>query len=254
VRNDVNRPARLSVLGCPIDRLTIPETMTWMSEAIASRRPQTIAVVNANKLYQMAHNDEFRAIVTSADLIIPEWAMVWAARRLKLPPLVHSGGLLVARAFLPFAEERGLRPFFLGARPETIQALQKRLRTEHPRLKVAGAHHGYLSDPAVEASTIAMIQEARPDVLFLAMGSPLQERWLARHRAALNVPVSIGIGGALDVLSGVKPDSPSWTRGRGLEWVYRMALDPAKYARRYAVTNSWFVAQVLKAILRGQRT
>lgn len=228
--------------------------MTWMADAIATKRPHTIAVVNANKLYQMARNEEFRAIVKSAELIIPEWAIVWAARRLKQPPLVHSGGLLVARAFLPFAEERGLRPFFLGARPETITALQARLRRDYPRLQVAGAHHGYLSDPAVEATAIAMIREAAPDVLFLAMGSPTQERWLAGRRESLNVPVSIGIGGALDVLSGVKPDSPSWTRGRGLEWLYRLALDPTKYAPRYAVTNSWFLAQVFKAILRGQRT
>ena len=246
-------PARVEVLGCPIDRLTIPETLMWMADAIATRRPHTIAVVNANKLYQMAHNEEFRAIVRSAELIIPEWAMVWAARRLKQPPLEHSGGLLVTRAFLPFAEARGLRPFFLGARPETIDALRARLRREYPRLHVAGAHHGYLTDPSVEAAAITMIREAAPDVLFLAMGSPTQERWLAKHRETLNVPVSIGIGGALDVLSGVKPDSPSWTRGRGLEWLYRLALDPSKYARRYAVTNSWFVAQVFKAILRRQQ-
>jgi N-acetylglucosaminyldiphosphoundecaprenol N-acetyl-beta-D-mannosaminyltransferase len=249
----VNGPARVTVLGCPIDRLTIPETLTWMADAIAGKRPHTIAVVNANKLYQMAHDDEFRGIVTSAELIIPEWAMVWAAQRLKLPPLVHSGGLLVARAFLPFAEAHGFRPFFLGARPATVDALLTRLAAAYPRLQVAGAHHGYLSDPAVEAAAIAMIQQAKPDVLFLAMGSPTQERWLARHRTALNVPVSIGIGGALDVLSGVKPDSPAWTRGRGLEWLYRLALDPSKYARRYAVTNSWFLAQVFKAILRGGR-
>jgi N-acetylglucosaminyldiphosphoundecaprenol N-acetyl-beta-D-mannosaminyltransferase len=250
----VNGPARVSVLGCPVDRLTIPETLAWMADAIASKRPHTIAVVNANKLYQMANDAELRAIITSAELIIPEWAVVWAARRLKLAPLVHSGGLLLTRAFLPFAEERGLRPFFLGARPETITALQARLRNEHPRLQVAGAHHGYLTDPAVEAAAIEMIREAAPDVLFLAMGSPIQERWIARHRAALNVPVSIGIGGALDVLSGVKPDSPSWTRGRGLEWLYRLALDPSKYARRYAVTNSWFLTQVFKAILRRHQT
>jgi N-acetylglucosaminyldiphosphoundecaprenol N-acetyl-beta-D-mannosaminyltransferase len=249
---DAKGPARVSVLGCPIDRLTIPETLTWMAEAIASKQPHTIAVVNANKLYQMANDDELRAIVKSADLVIPEWAVVWAARRLKLAPLVHSGGLLVARAFLPFAEERGLRPFFLGARPETIAALQVRLRNAYPRLQVAGAHHGYLADPAVEAEAIAMIRQAAPDVLFIAMGSPMQERWLARHRAELNVPVSIGIGGALDVLSGIKADSPSWTRGRGLEWLYRLSQDPSKYARRYAVTNAWFVTQVFKRILRRE--
>lgn len=246
-------PARISVLGCPVDRQTIPETLAWMAEAIASRRPSTIAVVNANKLYQMSRSPELRAIVTSADLVIPEWAVVWAARRLRLPPLIHSGGLLLTRAFLPFAAERGLRPFFLGAKPEAVAALRVRLKAEYPTLRLAGAHHGYLNEPSVESAAVAMIREAAPDVLFLAMGSPAQELWMARHREALGVPVSLGIGGALDVLSGVKADSPAWTRGRGLEWLFRLAQNPWIYGRRYLVTNTWFVAQVFRAMLQRRR-
>jgi len=243
----VNVPDRVTVLGCPVDRLTIPEILVWMAGAIARKAPSTMAVVNANKLYQMAGDAELRAMVTGADVIIPEWAMVWAARRLKQPPLFHSGGLVVARAFLPFAEARGYRPFFLGATPEVIGALSTRLALEYPRLEVAGFHHGYLADPVVEAAAIDHIRRTKPDVLFVAMGSPRQERWIARYHATLGVPVSIGIGGSLDVLSGMKPDTPSWARGRGLEWLYRLALDPRAYARRYLVTNTWFVAQVLKA-------
>jgi N-acetylglucosaminyldiphosphoundecaprenol N-acetyl-beta-D-mannosaminyltransferase len=212
-----------------------------------------IVVVNANKLYQMAGSDDLRRIVTSAELIIPEWAMVWAARRLGLPPLVHSGGLLVARAFLPFAEAHGLRPFFLGATPETMAALVARVQQDYPRLEIAGAHHGYLSDPEVEARVIDQIHRTAPDVLFVGMGSPAQERWIAARRDTLGVPVSIGIGGSFDVLSGRKPDTPAWARGRGLEWLYRLEQDPMAYGRRYVVTNSWFVVQVFKAILRGSR-
>jgi N-acetylglucosaminyldiphosphoundecaprenol N-acetyl-beta-D-mannosaminyltransferase len=230
-----------------VDRLTIPETLAWMADAIEQKARATIAVVNANKLHQMAHDPELRSIVTAADLIVPEWAMVWAARRLRLPPLVHSGGLLVAKAFLPFAEARGLRPFFLGARPDVVEALATRLQRDYPRLQIAGVHHGYLRDRATEAAALERIQRAAPDVLLVGMGSPAQERWIAAHRDALAVPVSIGVGGTLDVLSGVKADTPSWARGRGLEWLYRLALDPPAYARRYLVTNTWFVGQVLRA-------
>jgi N-acetylglucosaminyldiphosphoundecaprenol N-acetyl-beta-D-mannosaminyltransferase len=243
----VSPSERIMVLGCPVDRLTIPEILEWIASAVERKRPSAIAVVNANKLHQMARDPELRSIVSTAELIIPEWAMVWAARRLKLPPLIHSGGLPVARAFLPFAEERGLRPFFLGAKQEVIDALGARLRRDFPRLQIAGMHHGYLNDPAVEASALGEIRRAAPDVLFVAMGSPAQERWIAAHKAELGVPVSMGIGGSFDVLSGAKPDTPSWARGRGLEWLYRLALDPPAYARRYLVTNTWFVTQVLKA-------
>ena len=242
------------ILGCPVDRLTVQDTMAWMAESVARKRPAMMAVVNANKLHQMAANPELQAIVIAADLIVPEWAMVWAARRLKLPPVPHSGGLLIAQAFLPFAEKHGLRPFFLGAKPEVVAALVARVRRDYPRLDIAGAHHGYLKDASTEAGAIEQIKAAAPDVLFVAMGSPAQERWINAHKAALSVPVSIGIGGSFDVLSGLKPDTPSWARGRGLEWLYRLALDPRAYGRRYLVTNSWFVTRVLMARVTGRRS
>lgn len=248
----VIEPQRVEVLGCPVDRVAMPEILAWIAEAVARKRPSTIAVVNANKLHLMARDPQLREVIAAADLIVPEWAMVWAARKLKLPPLEHTGGLPVARAFLPFAEARGLRPFFLGARPEIVETLEKRLRLDFPRLQIAGMHHGYLSDSATEAKALDQIRRAQPDVLFVAMGSPAQERWIAAHRSALGVPVSMGIGGSFDVLSGAKPDTPAWARGRGLEWLYRLSLDPSAYARRYLVTNTWFVAQVLKA-RAGQR-
>jgi N-acetylglucosaminyldiphosphoundecaprenol N-acetyl-beta-D-mannosaminyltransferase len=224
-----------------------------VAAAIAERRPRQIVVVNANKLYLMARDARLRAAVNAADLVIPEWAVVWGARQLGLPPLGHVGGLTLAQAFMPYAAERGLRPYLLGAQREVVEALAHRLRADHPRLDIAGWHDGYLTSPEIEAAVIADIQRARPDMLFVAMGSPKQELWLQQHQAALGVPVSLGVGGSFDVLSGLKPDAPAWTRGRGLEWLYRLSLNPRAYARRYLVTNIWFVWQVWKARLTARR-
>lgn len=243
----------LTFLGCPVDSISVPDTLRWIQQAVAERRPRLIAVVNANKFYQMAHNPELRRIVTQADLIVPEWAVVWGARRLGLPVPIHSGGVVIAKALLPFAAECRFRPYLLGAKPEVVSRLVEHLRSEHPRLHLAGFHHGYIWDQQMTRAVVTDIRCKRPDVLLVAMGSPAQEIWIDRHREALGVPVSIGIGGSFDVLSGLKPDTPKWARGKGLEWLYRLALEPQTYARRYAVTNTWFVWQVLRERLRRTR-
>lgn len=240
-------PVRVNFLGCPVDRVTIPQILERMAAARAGGPSCHTLVVNANKLHLMEQNPRLREIVYGADLVIPEWAVVWGARQLGLLPLYHSGGMLVAKALLPFAAARGLRLYLLGAQPAVVARLAARLREDHPRLPLAGYHDGYLTKPEVDAAVVDDIQRTRPDILLVAMGSPKQEYWLADHRQNLNVPASIGVGGSFDVLSGAKPDTPPWARGRGIEWLYRISLDPRAYARRYLVTNTWFVFRVLLA-------
>ena len=148
---------------------------------------------------------------------------------------------------MPFAEQRCLRPFLLGAAPNVVTQLVDQLRTKYPGLHIAGFHHGYLTTPALEKHVVEQIRESGADALFVAMGSPAQELWIDRHKNEMGVPVSIGIGGSFDVLSGQKPDTPAWARGHGLEWLYRLAQNPRAYAKRYLVTNAWFVSAVLRA-------
>jgi N-acetylglucosaminyldiphosphoundecaprenol N-acetyl-beta-D-mannosaminyltransferase len=232
-----------------VDRLSVPETLEWVSEAVREGKPRRIAVVNANKLFLMSRNARLKAIVQRSDLIVPEWAVVWGACRLGLPGVCHSGGLLISKALIPFAEETGLRLFFFGGTPEVVAALVHRLTAAHPRLKVAGHHHGYVRDAAGLAKVCRLVSGARPDVLLVAMGSPAQEYWICDHAQPLGVPVSMGVGGTFDVLSDRKKDTPAWARGRGLEWLYRTVQSPRTHAKRYFITNTWFLWQVLKARL-----
>ena len=218
-----------------------------MAAVVTESKSRQIVVVNANKFYLMEREPRLREIVSGADLVIPEWAVVWDAKQLGLPSLNHLGGLVLAKAFMPYAAQRGLRPYLLGSKLEVVTALVAKLRTDYPNLNIAGFHDGYLTDPEIEAQVISDIQQANPDVLFVAMGSPKQELWIHTHREELGVPVSIGIGGSFDVLAGLKKDTPSWARGKGLEWAYRLALDPRNYWKRYLVTNTWLIWQVMKA-------
>lgn len=244
---------RSTFLGCPVDRVSTADALRWMQNAIAEKTPRLIAVVNANKFYLMSKNPALRQIVRNAALIVPEWAIVWGARRLNLPPVPHSGGILILHEFVPLAATHGYRPYFFGATQGVVSALAKRLRDVFPSLEIAGFHHGYVSTSEAEREVIEDIKRTRPDVLFVALGSPRQELWLASHLDELGVPVSIGVGGSFDVLAGLKRDTPSWARGRGLEWLYRLAKNPRTYWKRYLTTNSWFVMQVMRAKFRRDR-
>ncbi len=223
------------------------EAMEWMAQAIAERRPRQIVPINANKLWHMERDARLRELVITSDLIIPEWAVVWGAARLRMPTIYHVAGFTLLKAFIPFAAERGFRPYFLGARPNVIIEMVDKLRRDYPHLEIAGFHHGYLTSLQTEAEAVSDIQKSRPDVLFVAMGTPRQEYWLRDQRETLNVPISMGVGGSFDVIAGLKSDAPAWARGKGLEWLYRLVQEPHAYWKRYLITNPWFVYRVFRA-------
>jgi N-acetylglucosaminyldiphosphoundecaprenol N-acetyl-beta-D-mannosaminyltransferase len=252
-RNDLQNPERICFMGCPVDVMSVDKTLWWIKAAAAERRPRQIAVVNANKFHLMARDQGLREIISGADLVIPEWAVVWGARRLGISSLIHSGGILVAQAFFPFAEQHGLRPYLLGSRTEVVELLARKIQSQYPALQLAGYHHGYMTTPEIEARAISEIAQSGADILFVAMGSPKQETWIHSHKEQLRVPVSIGVGGSFDVLAGLKADTPSWARGKGLEWVFRLWQDPRAYWKRYLITNTWFAWQVYKMRLTGGR-
>ena len=240
---------RVQFLNCPVDRIDTDHTLEWIAKAIKNKTPRMITVVNANKLWLMSKNQTLRETILTADLIIPEYAVVWGAKRLGLPPLSQVLGISLAQQFLPFAEQRGFRPYFLGASQEVVEGLVKRVKQDYPRIEIAGYHNGYLTNLEIESEVITEIKRSKPDFLFVAMGSPKQELWIKKHLRELEVPVCLGVGGTFDVMAGFKKDTPAWARGKGLEWLYRTAQNPRSYLKRYLITNSWFMLQLGSAWL-----
>ena len=238
--------ARVSILGTLVDNLTLPEALAWVGARIEARgAPALVAPVNANKYWLMSRSPRLRDIVAAAGLVVPEYAVVWAGQVLGTPLKEHLGGIMLLQALLAEASDQGYRLFFLGARPPVVETMVERIRRRRPRLQIAGWHHGYFQGR--DEQIVELIRASRADVLFAALGVPRQEFWLDQHLRRLAVPVAMGVGGSFDVLAGVKRDAPGWARGHGLEWLYRLWQQPSAYWRRYAVTNPWFVVQVLRA-------
>lgn len=225
------------------------EALAWIKDSVHSCQSRMIIVSNANKLWSASRDPALAKMLKEADLVVPEYAIVWGARQLGLS-LAHIGGITLLQAFLPFAECHRLRPYFLGAKPEVVEQLVQQLAQTYPKLPIAGHHHGYLQEKQVKENVFDDLRAKHPDILFVAMGSPQQEYFIQEGRERLKIPVMMGVGGSFDVLAGLKQDAPSWVRGNGLEWLYRIWQSPGNrnYYKRYLITNTWFIYRVMRQV------
>jgi len=189
-----------------------------------------------------AHADgHFREVVRDANVHICDGIgtalavrLLW---RLRIPRIT---GVELFHEMLAQADEKGWRVFLLGASGETSREAVRRIEQAYPRLQVAGACDGYFE---ADGPVVEQINAARTDLLFVALGSPRQERWIAAHRDRLQAPFCMGIGGSLDVLSGRVKRAPSLFRKTGTEWLYRLIREPRRWRRQLVLP--WFAWEVL---------
>jgi N-acetylglucosaminyldiphosphoundecaprenol N-acetyl-beta-D-mannosaminyltransferase len=141
---------------------------------------------------------------------------------------------------LAAAAEQRLRVYFLGARREVVAALVETSRARYPGIEIAGFRDGYFG-PGDHSDIVEEIRASRADILFVGMPSPFKETWCERHRQRFEVPVIIGVGGSFDVLAGFIRRAPGWAQALGLEWFWRLVMEPRKLWKRYLTTNLAFI-------------
>jgi N-acetylglucosaminyldiphosphoundecaprenol N-acetyl-beta-D-mannosaminyltransferase len=221
-----------------------------VEESIALRRPCQHVSINAAKLVRFQHDDELRRVIGGCQLVTADGqAIVWAARVLGRPLPGRVTGIDLMHAVLERASKRGYGVYLLGARAEVLERALATLRQWFPGLRLVGARHGYFR-PDEEVAIVEGIREAAPDVLFVALETPAKELFLARHRDRLQIPFVMGVGGAVDILGGVRRRAPRWLQRLGLEWAFRLAQDPRRLAGRYVVGNTRFTWLVTRELVR----
>lgn len=246
-------PARIEVLGCPIDVVDMDGAVTLCERFIAERGFAQHMAINVAKIVSMRDDPQLRDAVGRCHLVTADGqAIVWAARLLGRPLPERVAGIDLMEALFARAEEHGHRVYVLGARQDVLETAMKRIRERHPRLEVAGYRNGYFAREE-EAEVAAAIRAARPDILFVAMSSPRKEYFLGDHGPALGVPFVMGVGGAIDVTAGKTRRAPLWMQRTGLEWLYRLLQEPRRMFRRYATTNLRFIGLVAAALARRRR-
>ena len=234
-----------STLGVRVDAAQIPDVIEQMQEWIDRREAcHWIAVTGMHGVMEAQHNPAFKAELNRADLVVPDgMPLVWLGRLNghNLARRVYGPEFMMA--FCEKTEGRGYRHFFYGGKPGVAEKLASVLSKRFPRLQVAGIYAPPFRPltPEEDDAVVRGIGEAAPDVVWIGLSTPKQEHWMNEHRGRLNASVLVGVGAAFDIHTGELRQAPRWMRERGLEWLFRLCLEPRRLWRRYIVYGSQFL-------------
>lgn len=245
---------KVRILGVEIHKVITEDVVSIVQTWLEHRdKPRVICTPNADLLMKARRDESFRHVLNNADLSIPDgMAVVYASRILGQPLSETVSGRLIALDICELASRRGWSVYFLGGRVGAASSAANQLQQKHPQLKVAGSYcprFGFVLGDDEDTRAVDYVRNARPDILFVALGAPKQEKWITAHKDDLRVPLSIGIGYAFDVLGGLIMEPPHWMTDIGLEWLYRLSREPRRLWRRYLLEGALFVMLVLKARL-----
>jgi N-acetylglucosaminyldiphosphoundecaprenol N-acetyl-beta-D-mannosaminyltransferase len=238
---------RLSILGTPIDILSMEFLLTIMERWIHERsRTHWIAVTNSHGLMEALRDSSFRQVLESADLSIPDGFRLAKIARRRGHRAEQLTGHALVDCFCDLARLRGYTSYFYGDTEEVLRKLVENLTAKYPGLKIAGTLSPPFRplSPTEEESLIEQVNQARPDVLWVGLGLPKQERWISRNLHRLHVPVVAAVGATFKFHSGIVPRAPGWVVRNGFEWAWRFAHEPRRLFRRYVLLGPPFLWNV----------
>lgn len=245
---------RINILNCPIDKLTMDETIKLIDDSIVSKTHLHHVVVNAAKMVHMQSDKELHESVVSSDIINPDGqAVVWASRFLGQPLPQRVAGIDLMQNLMKLAYEKGYKVFFFGAKEEVVKGVVDKYSEQYSKDIIAGYRNGYFKKEE-EESIAKQIADSKADILFVAISSPTKEIFLNTYKDIINTPFIMGVGGSFDVVAGKVTRAPLWMQNNGLEWFYRFLQEPRRMWKRYLYTNSMFLWLVLKEKFFGKAT
>lgn len=245
--------ASFKVLGVRVDAVQIPDVVDQMERWIQERRgSHYVAVTGMHGVTEAQRDSAFKNILNSADLVVPDgMPLVWLShiRGFSLKRRVYGPELMLA--FCEQTFRKGYRHFFYGGMPGVPERLAEVLQSRFAGLKIAGTFSPPFRPltPREDKNNVAMISRLSPDVLWVGLSTPKQERWMYEHRGQLAVPVMVGVGAAFDINARRVKQAPAWMRENGLEWLFRLLQEPRRLWRRYLVYGSQFGLYVTLELL-----
>jgi N-acetylglucosaminyldiphosphoundecaprenol N-acetyl-beta-D-mannosaminyltransferase len=246
-------PATFLLLGVAVSAVQTPQVIAQMQSWIRAReRCHYIAVTGMHGVTEAQHDPQFKHILNSADLVVPDgMPLVWLGRLRGYPLRRRVYGPELMAAFCARSAPIGYRHFLYGGNPGVAEKLANTLRERFPGLLVAGTCSPPFRSLTQEEDDhhVAQINDSRADVVWVSLSEVKQDAWMFEHRARLNAPVLVGIGAAFDFHAGLKKQAPRWMRESGFEWLFRLLQEPKRLWRRYLVYGSEFVFLVALELL-----
>lgn len=222
---------RIRILGLPVDAITYAQWLDLIDQWVHSGEPHHVCTTNPEFMMIARRDPNFYNILQRADLCVPDGVgLLWAAKHIGHPIPQRVTGSDGVPIIAESAAEKGWRLFFLGAAPGVADKAADVLRLEHPNLEIVGIYSGSPA-PEEEDYIVHLINQSDADILFVAYGAPKQDKWIARNLPRLNVKMAMGVGGSFDFIAGIVPRAPMWMRRAGLEWLYRLYLQPSRIGR-----------------------
>ncbi len=241
----VRRAGQVSILGVPVDNITIDEAIERVDGLVQAAGSRQIVTINPEFVMEAQRNRAFREVLLNAAMATPDgFGLILAARWYGTPLRGRVTGVELTWRIAELAAQRGYRLFLLGAAPGVAEQAAAVLRQHYPNLCIAGCFAGS-PQPRHEPFLRQLIMAAQPDILLVAYGHPAQELWIARNQTMMQIPVAMGVGGVFDYLSGNVPLAPVWLRRIGLEWLYRLVRQPWRW-RRILVAVPLFLWHVVR--------
>jgi len=229
--DDTQLPLRKQILGLPIDSLTFLQTLRVLKNFLQEKKPHQVVTLNSLMVNDALRDPELKKILEQADLVICDSVGIfWAMKFLTKPLPEIIPGIKLMYELCKISEKEGYRIYLLGGKKEVVEGMVGELKKLFPRIKLVGWYNGYFS-LVEEKEIIQEIKNVSPDMIFLALGSPKQEKWANAHLKELNVRLVTGVGGSFDIISGKLRRAPKLFRKLGLEWLYRLYQEPWRIKR-----------------------
>lgn len=238
---------KIDVMGVRFDNVTMAEALEKGKALLSQPDVSYIVTPNAEIVYEAMHDEAFCALLNDAAIVLPDGAgVVLGAKLLGTPLKQKVAGIDFAENLLGICEETGKTLYLLGSKPGIGELAAENMKKKHPQLQICGIADGYFKD---EAPVIEKINAAQPDVLFVCLGAPKQEKFMHEHKDDLKVSMMIGLGGSLDGFAGTVKRAPKWMIKLQLEWLYRLYKEPWRLGRMMRLPK--FLFAVIGQRLRG---
>jgi N-acetylglucosaminyldiphosphoundecaprenol N-acetyl-beta-D-mannosaminyltransferase len=240
---------RVDVLGVHVNVLDLPTAVDVVDDWIREVDQHYVCVTGVHGVMECQRDEELREVHNHSGLTTPDgMPMVWAGRRAGIPGGTRVYGPDLMLAVLQRAAQRGWRSYFYGGGAGVADRLAARLRERIPGLQVVGTWTPPFRPLTQEEddAVVADINARRPDIVWVGLSTPKQERWMAQHEGRLHAPVLIGVGAAFDLHAGLLRQAPRWMQDAGLEWAFRLGVEPRRLWRRYLTNNPRFVLRILR--------
>lgn len=220
---------KTDILGVHIDNITLAEAIDAGAALLREEGFHYAVTPNPEFILSAKKDEVFRNVLNRADLVLPDGiGVVYAAKILGRPLNGRAPGVDFAQGLMAHMAQTGDKLFLLGAKPGVAEQAAENLRQAHPGLTICGTHDGYFKEdtPVVEA-----IRAAGADVIFVCLGAPKQELWMAANGPGTGARLAVGLGGCLDVFAGNVQRAPEAWQKAGLEWLYRLIKEPRRIGR-----------------------